>query len=101
MSVSPLERRRVAVVFGAALRTARKQRGFSQEALCEGADLDRTCPSLLDAWLRTPTSAVIFDIAQALGVEPAQLVSDTIAQVREKGDDATTTSDPRRRVVRS
>ena len=29
MSVSPLERRRVAVAFGAALRTARKQRGFS------------------------------------------------------------------------
>jgi|SRR6267154_2063847 len=81
-----------AVAFGAALRTARKQRGLSQEALCEGADLDRTYPSLPERRLRTPTLAVIFDIAQALGVEPTQLVSDTIARLREKGGDATTTS---------
>jgi transcriptional regulator with XRE-family HTH domain len=101
MSVSALDRRRVATAFGAALRTARKQRGLSQEALCEGADLDRTYASLLERGLRTPTLAVILDIAQALGVEATQLISDTIARLREKDDDATTTSEPRRRAVRS
>jgi hypothetical protein len=44
-----VNRRGVAVAFGFMLRTARKQRGLSQEALCEGADIDRTYPSLLGA----------------------------------------------------
>jgi DNA-binding XRE family transcriptional regulator len=70
---------------GAALRTARKQRGTNQEALCEGADLDQTYASLLERGLRTPTLAVILDIAQALGVEPTQLVSDTIARLPGEG----------------
>jgi hypothetical protein len=56
---------------------------------------------LLEPGLRTPTLAVILDVAHALGVEPTQLVSDTIAPLREKVNDATTTCDARRRVVRS
>ena len=35
--------------FGAVLRNARNRQGLSQEALCEGANIDRTYPSLLGA----------------------------------------------------
>jgi transcriptional regulator with XRE-family HTH domain len=85
MNTNPVDRRRVARAFGDVLRTVRKQRGLSQEALCEGADLDRTYPSLLERGLRTPTLTVVLDIAQALGVAPTRLVSDTIARLQEEG----------------
>ena len=77
------DRRRVARAFGAVLKHARNRQGLSQEALCEGANIDRTYPSLLERGLRTPTLTVVIEIAQALGVEPAQLVSDTLERLRE------------------
>jgi ribosome-binding protein aMBF1 (putative translation factor) len=77
------ERRRVARAFGAVLKHARNRQGLSQEALSEGANIDRTYPSLLERGLRTPTLAVVIEIAQALGVEPAQLLSDTLERLRE------------------
>jgi hypothetical protein len=47
--MSALEQRRAAQVFGAILRTARIGAGITQEELAEGADIDRTYPSLLGA----------------------------------------------------
>jgi transcriptional regulator with XRE-family HTH domain len=71
------------VHFGAVLKNARARCGLSQEALCEGANMDRTYPSLLERGLRTPTLPVVIEIAQALGVEPAQLVIETLERLRE------------------
>ena len=86
MSANSPERHRVALACGAVLKIARKQRGLTQEALCEGADLDQTYPSLLERGLRTPTLTVLIEIARALHVEPTQLVSDTIERLR--GDES-------------
>jgi hypothetical protein len=47
--MSAQSRRRVAVAFGGVLRDARDGSGLSQEGLAEGAEVDRTYPSLLGA----------------------------------------------------
>jgi XRE family transcriptional regulator, regulator of sulfur utilization len=78
-----LDPRQVARAFGTILRAARLAAGISQEALAARADCDRTYPSLLERGLRTPTLSVIIEIAHALGVEPAQLVSETLKRLRE------------------
>lgn len=75
-------RRDTARAFGQALRAARLAKGLSQEQLAEGAELDPTYPSLLERGLRTPTLTVLIEIGHVLGVEPMQLVSDTIDRLR-------------------
>jgi XRE family transcriptional regulator, regulator of sulfur utilization len=82
MRLPPARRHRVAVAFGAALKAARGERGFSQEELSEGADLDRTTPSLYERGIRSPTLAVLFEMARVLDVEPTQLVADTLVRLR-------------------
>jgi len=77
------DRDRVARAFGAILRATRLAAGVTQEALAERADCDRTFPSLLERGLRTPTLTVLIEIAHALDVEPAQLVSETLKRLRE------------------
>jgi transcriptional regulator with XRE-family HTH domain len=67
MNADAFDWRRVARAFGAVLRNTRNRQGLSQEALCEGANIDRTYPSLLERGLRTPTLPVVIEIAQALG----------------------------------
>jgi transcriptional regulator with XRE-family HTH domain len=75
-------RQDTARAFGQALRAARLARGLSQEQLAEGAELDRTTPSLYERGLRTPTLTVLIDIGRALDIEPTQLVSATIDRLR-------------------
>jgi transcriptional regulator with XRE-family HTH domain len=69
-------------VFGVVLKTVRHERGISQEALSATAGLDRTYPSLLERGLRQPTLEILLRIAEALRVEPAQLINDTVARLR-------------------
>lgn len=68
--------------FGQALRAARLAKGLSQEQLADGAELDRTTPSLYERGLRTPTLTVLIDIGRALNIDPTRLVSDTLEQLR-------------------
>jgi transcriptional regulator with XRE-family HTH domain len=68
------QRREVARAFGVVLRSARRERGLSQEALAEHADIDRTYPSLLERGLRQPTLIHLFGIADALDMDAAELV---------------------------
>ncbi len=82
--MSAFDRRRVAHVFGVILRTARRGAGISQEELAELADVDRTYPSLLERGLRTPTLGKVIDIADALGIEPAALVTMTVSRLRRE-----------------
>ncbi len=76
--MSAFEQRRVAQVFGAVLRTARKHAGISQEHLAELADIDRTYPSLIERGLRQPTIGRAIAIADALRIEPGKLVTSTL-----------------------
>jgi XRE family transcriptional regulator, regulator of sulfur utilization len=78
-----IDRRGTARAFGQALKAARQAKGLSQEELAEEAELDRTTPSLYERGLRTPTLSVVIEIARALGLEPAQLVSETLERLRE------------------
>jgi transcriptional regulator with XRE-family HTH domain len=83
---SPYERdhRRVAVAFGGVLKRARTGAGLSQEKLAEGANIDRTYPSLLERGLRQPTLAMLIAVAYALQIEPALLVTLTVARLRRE-----------------
>jgi transcriptional regulator with XRE-family HTH domain len=82
--MSAVDHRAVAAAFAANLRTARLGAGLSQEKLAEGADIDRTYPSLLERGLRQPTLAVLIAVASALKMEPALLVTMTVARLRRE-----------------
>lgn len=75
-------RRRLGVAFGEVLRTARRERGVSQEGLALATGLDRTFMSLLERGIRTPTLLVVFVLADALSTVPSQLVADTFMRFR-------------------
>lgn len=78
----PAGRWEVARRFGSVLRELRQQRGLTQEALAELADLDRTYPSLLERGLRTPTLAVILRLANALETTPSRLITETALRLQ-------------------
>jgi transcriptional regulator with XRE-family HTH domain len=82
MRVSPAKRHQLARAFGAVLKAARKQAGMSQEDLSHSADIDRTTSSLYERGLRSPTLTVLFEIAEALEVQPTKLVADTMARMQ-------------------
>lgn len=63
--------------FGQSVRYWRKKRGMSQEELAERAQLHPTYVSGIETGCRNPTVKIIGRIAEALGVEPAALFSDT------------------------
>jgi transcriptional regulator with XRE-family HTH domain len=77
-------KRDIARAFGLALRAARGERGISQDKLSEICDFDRTYPSLLERGLRCPTLPMLLRLADALEVEPAQLVIDTVELLRRE-----------------
>lgn len=62
--------------FGNRLRRLRKAQSLSQEKLGELAGLDRTYISQAEAGRRNVTIVTIGKLASALGVDPAELVSD-------------------------
>ena len=59
--------------FGRNLRVLRKNAGYSQEAFAHAVGLDRTYIGGIERGERNPSLKVIFGIAIALGVEPADL----------------------------
>jgi len=84
MKAQPHDPREVARAFGMTLRSVRKERNVSQDALSAIGDLDRTYPSLLERGLRGPTLAMLFRLADALGVEPTRLVTETAERLRRE-----------------
>ena len=66
--------RRAALLFGVALRSARRTRGWSQEALAERAGLHPTFVSLLERGLRQPSLETVLRLSRALGVPVGELV---------------------------
>jgi transcriptional regulator with XRE-family HTH domain len=61
--------------FAVNLRSRREERGFSQEALAQMCDLDRTTISLLERSKRSPMLDTIVALACALELDsPAELL---------------------------
>lgn len=73
---------KVAVAFGATLREARTQRGMAQEALAHLAGLDRTYISTLELGRNNPRLDTMLAIADALGIELADLVKHVQERLR-------------------
>ncbi|WP_089214156.1 helix-turn-helix domain-containing protein [Sphingopyxis indica] len=56
------------------LRLLRQEKGWSQEAFADEADLHRTYISDLERGARNPTITVVDKLANALGVTPGRLL---------------------------
>jgi transcriptional regulator with XRE-family HTH domain len=57
------------------------QRRLSQEELASRCNLERTSPSLLERGIRTPTLAIIVQLAEALQISPVHLVALTMERL--------------------
>ena len=67
---------RVLRSFGASLRKARQRAGLSQEALGDNSGLHRTYIGSIERGERNVSLVNIVRIAEALGLEPADLLHD-------------------------
>ncbi len=65
-----------AKLFGRRLRELRKERGLTQEALAESADLSGNYISDLELGLKVPSLTILVRLSQALGVATADLLRD-------------------------
>jgi transcriptional regulator with XRE-family HTH domain len=65
---------KVAKAFGARLRELRLERGLTQEALAEAADVHPTFISNVERGYSAPTLYTLLGLARALGVRPGELV---------------------------
>lgn len=69
----------VAKAFGERVRVVRRERGMTQEALAEAAELHPTFISNVERGYRVPSVPTLLRLAAGLGVEPSQLVDDLSA----------------------
>ena len=69
------KREPVLTAFGQSVRKFRDAKGFSQEALAEKADLDRTYISDIERGTRNPGIKNVARLAKALGVATAELMA--------------------------
>jgi transcriptional regulator with XRE-family HTH domain len=60
--------------FGQVLRALRLERGLSQEALALEAGIQRNYVSLIERGINQPTITIIFNLAEALEMQPSQLI---------------------------
>lgn len=65
-----------AELFGSRLRELRKERGLTQEALAEAADLSGNYISELELGQKVPSLTILVRLAQALEVGASELLSD-------------------------
>ena len=71
-----------AAAFGRVLRRHRKDRGLTQQALAEAAEMHINYISLLERGLRTPSLETAIRLARGLGKEGASvLVAETEAEL--------------------
>ena len=61
--------------FGDVLRELRRERGLRQEALAEASTCHVNYVSFLERGINSPTLMVVFQLAAALNVSPAELVA--------------------------
>jgi transcriptional regulator with XRE-family HTH domain len=70
-------------IFGITLRNLRKSKAWSQEELAFHSNLDRTYISLLERGLRNPTLTTLFSLANCMGYQPSQLISEIENQIQQ------------------
>jgi transcriptional regulator with XRE-family HTH domain len=63
----------------AAIKSFRKSRGLTQEALAEKAGLDRKTINRIEKGHYAPTMSNFFQISEALGVEPKDLLASNVS----------------------
>ena len=61
--------------FGNVLRRLRQERGLSQESLGFESGYHRTYISILERGQKSPSLQTIFNLSNALKIEPAELIS--------------------------
>jgi transcriptional regulator with XRE-family HTH domain len=75
-------RRQVSEAFGGVLKNVRATTDVTQEKLAERADIDVSYSSYLERGERAPNLYVLIKIGIALDVDPASMVSMTLARLR-------------------
>ena len=70
------DKEKEAVLFGAAIRRAREQRGIAQSVIADAAGISLTYLSLLERGENTPTLTVVFRLCDALGISPSELIEE-------------------------
>lgn len=73
-----------AELFGRRLREIRKERGLTQEALAESADLSGNYISDLELGLKVPSLTILVRLSQALGVATPDLLRDFTRETVKK-----------------
>jgi transcriptional regulator with XRE-family HTH domain len=61
-------------LFGALIRTARTERGFTQETLAERTDLSVSYIGFIERGENVPTLTIVLNLAEALNVDAADWV---------------------------
>lgn len=61
-------------VFGEVLKAYREQRGLSQQALADYAEMDRAYISKLERGVSVPSIVTIFKLADILEVKPQEFI---------------------------
>jgi DNA-binding XRE family transcriptional regulator len=74
------KRNRDAEIFGQTVRRLRAEGGLTQERLAELADLNVSHIGFIERGENVPTLSIVLDLADALGVEPAELIRDVARQ---------------------
>lgn len=73
----------IEAAFGEVIRELRKQKRLSQEDVAYESGLDRSFISLLETGRQQPSLVTIFQLAKALGVSPAQLLTSVEEKLRQ------------------
>jgi transcriptional regulator with XRE-family HTH domain len=81
---APGEKTREAAAFGMVLQRRRRERGQTQEALAEGAEIHAVYVSMMERGLRLPRLDVVVRVARALGLAPGELVDEYERALRKE-----------------
>lgn len=66
----------IGVLFGATVRRLRERHGWTQEQLAETAEMSATYIGFIERGENVPTLTIIFRLADALEVTPAELIAE-------------------------
>ena len=69
---------------GEALRTARKQKGLSQEALALEAGIERNYVSLIERGKHSPSVRIVFKLCRVLGIPASTFLARVEDQIGKK-----------------
>jgi transcriptional regulator with XRE-family HTH domain len=76
---------RLSVIFGANVRRIRLTKGWSQEDLAHQVGVHRNFIGALERGERNPTLVSVEKVAVALGVDPADMLRDSVTTVSTIG----------------